>query len=669
MSINQLVSVFLASSLAAASSASQISFDKPAGERQTGRNSDWQAQWLPVGNGHLGAMLSGGIDREIVQFNVDSLWTGYENLTGDDKTMGDYQAFGELIVELDRFGAPAGNYSRSIDLETAIYRVKHDGMSREAFASAPDDVIALRFSSVRPFAAKLALRGMHGEDTVSLGRYSLGFAGILPNSLEYAARVDWEWTGNTNLVVYLRARTGYDYNKRHFGLGSECAQYSAPFTGDFDTLKINHVEDYGKFFRRSRIAIPGQERVVQLYDFARYLMISSSRPGTLPANLQGLWNNVNHPPWHSDYHTNINLQMNYWFVDVANISETWDALASWLMAIRPVVRKGTHHSFPGSQGVAYRTSLNAFGGGGWKWNFAGAPWIAVMAYDHYLFTQNPDFLKEVAWPLLSDAAEFILPRLVEGRDGKLLVKDGWSPEHGPREDGVMHDQQIVREMLVSMIEAARILGQDSKAKDLSSILSRLGGDKIGSWGQLQEWQNDIDSPTNHHRHTSHLFAVYPGTTITPSKTPEFAKAARVSLEARGTSGDSRRSWTWPWRAALWARLGDGDKAGEMVDGLFRYNILPNRFTNHPPFQMDGNFGIAAAVCEMIVQSHEKDADGKRIVRILPALPSSWKDGSAKGLRLRGGGEIDIAWKGGKLAGYDIRNVDPSALTVIVAPGR
>ncbi|MBP5791524.1 MAG: glycoside hydrolase N-terminal domain-containing protein [Kiritimatiellae bacterium] len=645
--------------------ASAISFDRPAGERQAGRQSQWQSEWLPIGNGRLGAMLSGGIDRELVQFNVDSLWTGYENLAGDDKSMGDYQAFGELMVQLDRFGAPAGNYERTLDLDTAVYRVAHDGMVREAFASAPDDVIALRFSSDKPFAAKFALRGMHMEDTISLGRNSLGIAGMLPNALEYAARVDWVWTGNTNLVVFIRAKTGYDCGKRHFGLGSECTQYAEAFDGDFNAMRERHVADYRKYFGRSRLEIAGREDVVRLYDFARYLMISSSRSGTLPANLQGLWNNSNRPPWHSDYHTNINLQMNYWFVDAANLFEMWEPLSSWLMAIRPVVRKGTFHSFPGSQGVAYRTSLNAFGGGGWKWNFAGAPWIAVMAYDHYLFTQDADYLKSVAWPLLSDAAEFILPRLVEGPKGELLVKDGWSPEHGPREDGVMHDQQIVREMLLSMVDAAKTLGEDAKAQELSSILSRLGGNKIGSWGQLQEWQQDMDSPTNHHRHTSHLFAVYPGTTITPSSTPEFAKAARVSLEARGTSGDSRRSWTWPWRAALWARLGDGDKAGQMIDGLFKYNILPNKFTNHPPFQIDGNFGVAAAICEMLVQSHEKNADGRRIVRILPALPSSWPNGKVKGLRLRGGGEIDIEWRAGKLAGYSIRGCDLSSLDIVL----
>ena len=681
--------------------------DKPAPEDAKA----WESERYPIGNGRLGAMLTGGVFRESVQFNVDSLWTGDKNLSGatelkasvaTDTTVGDYQNFGELTVT---FTPCADNelvdYARSLDLGEAVQRVRfirNDGLQvvREAFASAPADVIALSFTATAPFAATVGLKGAHGETTMALTEGdgvraaaaantgagengSLAFGGTFTNGLSYCARADWQWNGATNLVVFLRAKTSYDLTRADFGLGQPCAPYAAPFRGDFAALKAEHVADYRRYYDRVKLDLnPGGNKLAEMrptrvrlkdlrrgwfselfanasreelvrelvetqFNFGRYLLISSSRPGTLPANLQGLWNNRNRPMWHSDYHTNINLQMNYWAVDVANLSELWTPVTDWLAAANRTAAEETRAAFPASSGVAYRTSLNAFGGGGWKWNFAGAPWMAVMAYDHWRFTRDDAYLREVAGPLLKDATAFMLGHLVEGPDGELLVKEGWSPEHGPVADGVMHDQQLMAELLKATVAAAETLGEDCTAA--RAVQARLGGNKIGSWGQLQEWQADIDVKGDEHRHTSHLFAVYPGTTITRTATPELAAAARVSLEVgRTTTKDSRRSWTWPWRAALWARFGDGDKAGEMLEGLLTYNTLDNLFATHPPFQIDGNLGMVAAVCEMLVQSHETTADGKVRVRILPALPETWTSGSVKGLRVRGGATVDIDWQ-------------------------
>ena len=240
-----------------------------------------------------------------------------------------------------------------------------------------------------------------------------------------------------------------------------------------------------------------------------------------------------------------------------------------------------------------------------------------------------------------------------------MVPQGWSPEHGPTEDGVTHDQQIVAEFFDQYLDIARELGIDNDdTKRAAEIRKNLLGNKIGSWGQLQEWETDRDVKGDEHRHTSHLFAVYPGSSIDAVSTPELFKAARVSLEGRALTGDARRSWTWPWRAALWARLGDGDKAGEMLDGLVKYNTLPNLFANHPPFQIDGNLGMVASVCEMLVQSHETTPEGKVLIRILPALPKNWKSGSVTGLRVRGGYTVDISWEDGKLKDYRITG-DPA----------
>ena len=689
--------------------------DMPASAEPTA----WESQRYPIGNGRLGAMLTGGITKESIQFNVDSLWTGDWNLSGatalkesiaTDLTVGDYQNFGELTVEFEDPipESEINDYRRELDLSTAVHTVTFGGFKREAFASAPADVLAFRFVSPRPIVStpRICLIGARGEPMMILNPNSVAITGKLPNGLAYAARVDVDFTpGSNELVVWLRAKTSYNHSCESFGLGESCELYPEAFQGDFDALKAEHIADYRRYYDRVKLNIEGvastkrentptRERLARVrhgagifsllgfsdydvevrdliatqFNFGRYLLISSSRPGTLPANLQGIWCNRNKPAWHSDYHTNINIQMNYWAVDTANLGELWQPAVDFFLAANRTARRETMLAFPGSWGVAYRTSMNAFGGGGWKWNFAGAPWVAIMAYDHYLFTRDETYLREKAWPLLRGATWFMIGHLVEAPDGALLIKGGWSPEHGPVADGVMHDQQIMAELLDATIATERILGVDGEFTSIwggiRKIRARLGGNKIGRWGQLQEWQQDIDVKGDDHRHTSHLFALYPGSTITMSATPELAKAAEVSLRGRSNTADSHRSWTWPWRAALWARLGNGDKASDMLEGLVRYNTLPNMFATHPPFQIDGNLGMVASVCEMLVQSHETTPDGKVLIRLLPALPKDWRDGEVSGLRARGGYTVDIAWKDGKIVRHLISGGNPEGYEVV-----
>ena len=653
--------------VALASAADDVAGDNVIWDDRPGQN--WSSSWYPLGNGELGCMIDGGVERLRIQFNVDSLWTGDLNPSGEYNTMGAYQNFGELALVVK--GLSAANYRRRLDLANAVYEDRCGGMERIAFVSRRDDALFLRMRSETPFEVTAELKDAHGG--VSNG---LSFGGRLPNGLAYAAQAELvpnaertEWT------VRLMAKTSFDPTREDVGLGQPVKPFKA-CSESFESVRKAHVDESSGYFRRCTLDLgPGDASVptrvrlenvrkggsdpalmALMFKFGRYLLASSSRPGTLPANLQGIWCDSNNPAWHSDYHVNINLEMNYWLAETANLSDCFMPVVDWMGFSNPWATKGTRAAFPNSRGYAYRTSVNAFGGGGWQWDFSGAPWMATMLYEHYAFTLDKDYLRDRAWPLMKGAAEFVMSNQIKEReDGTAVIKNGWSPEHGPHEDGVTYNQQITRELFRDVLAAAKVLGiDDGFVKEVARLESKLLKDKIGSKGQLQEWETERDVEGDNHRHTSHLFGVFPGTTITRTDTPELLKAAEVALSWRKTTGDSRRSWTWPWRAALWARFGNGVKAGEMAESLLRYNTLDNLFCNHPPFQMDGNFGITAAIAEMLVQSHEKDASGKPLLRFLPALPSGWRNGRATGLRVRGNQTVDLEWKDGRLVSKSVR---------------
>jgi alpha-L-fucosidase 2 len=412
-----------------------------------------------------------------------------------------------------------------------------------------------------------------------------------------------------------------------------------------------------------------------MFQYGRYLLASSSRPGGLPANLQGLWNDSNTPAWASDYHNNINIQMNYWAAESTNLSECQLPLIDFIDAAREPCRIATRKAFGiNTRGWTARTSQNIFGGNGWEWNIPASAWYAQHIYEHWAFTHDNNYLRETAYPMIKEICEYWKDRLKKMPDGTLMVPNGWSPEHGPREDGVMMDQQLVWDLFQNYLESAKALNIDVDYQNkVADMQAHLAPNKIGKWGQLQEWQEDRDDPNDEHRHTSHLFAVYPGRQISITKTPELANAAILSLRSRSgnygknentpfsvesTVGDSRRSWTWPWRCALWARLGEGERAGIMVRGLLTYNTLPNLFCNHPPFQLDGNFGIPAAMTEMLMQSHAGE------IHLLPAIPKTWAvKGSFTGLCARGGFVVDCAWKDGKVTSYKITADKPGKVKV------
>jgi alpha-L-fucosidase 2 len=602
--------------------------------------------------------------------------------------------------------APQG-YSRDLDLGAGIVRTQwvRGGVTyaREVFATEPARAIVVRLTADRPgrLSGAIRLEDARRSPTVAKGG-TLAFAGALPNGLRYAARLRAVATGGVvradgtrlsyrgcdALTLVLCAATDYALDPaRGFRSGADPAvavarQAAAAARTPYDTLRAEHIARHAALMGRVRLELgagrddldtptrlkaygagaedPALEAL--LYQYGRYLLLSCSR-SLLPANLQGLWADGLEPPWFADYHTNINVQMNYWGAEPGNLSECHLPLLRWITAMAPGSRKATLASFGAdTPGWTMRTSVNAYGGNGWEWNLPASAWLARHFWEHYEFTGDRQFLRRSAWPVLKDVSEFWLHHLVE-RNGKLVAPMGWSPEHGPREDGVAHDQQIVWDLFTNTLEAGDALGIEPEFRErVRAARERLLGPQVGSWGQIMEWTTERpELEKSDHRHTSHLFALYPGRQISLSATPEWARAAAVSLASRGTSGDSRRSWTWPWRAALWARLGQAERAREMVRGLLTYNTMPNLLTVHPPFQMDGNFGIVGGMSEMLLQSQVRAAHaapGALVYEIvpLPALPAAWASGRYVGLRARGGFEVGAQWSGGRLVELSLRSL-------------
>ncbi len=706
-------------------------FGNPSVERlQVNEESLWGG--INVPNNNPGALENlPGIRKLILDGNIPEAYDLAEkHLAGIPGKTRSYQTLGDIYFRFADTAGTVTDYRRELDPERGIASVSYlrDGgrIEYEVYASAPDDIMVISMKSQRKGGLDMSLSLSRPQDAVitvtenridmegqvidaedpskgPAGEHMKFFASLMVMSCDGTltpADSVLKYSGGSEMVLFFNAYT--DYNIDHLDLDrsidprKRCMEaISAASWKSFKLLRESHIGEHSEKFNRVSLSlggdpaadtIPTDERlrrfraggddpglIATYFQYGRYLLMGSSRqPAQLPANLQGIWNKDMLAPWNSDYHTNINLQMNYWPAEVCNLGETVMPLTRFIEELT-VPGSVTAREMYGAKGWTLHHTTDPFGktavldGVYWGMFPLGGAWMTLPLWEHYEFTNDTVYLRERAYPVMKGAAEFISGFLVEDKQGRLVTVPSYSPEnsyidpvsgrefkltYGPR-----MDNQIIRELLGNCRKAADILGVDREwADSLQFILDRVPPDRVASNGTIMEWIEEYEEAEPGHRHMSHLFALHPGTQITP-ETAELFAAARRTLERRLEYGGGHTGWSRAWIINFYARLFDGNESYRHLRQLLEKSTLPNLFDTHPPFQIDGNFGGTAGITEMLLQSHNG------VIRILPALPDAWPEGKVTGLKARGNFEIGIEWSDGLAGLITIKSLSGAPLRI------